>query len=104
MHARVTTFSADASRLAEANRISEAEIIPRLREQPGFHAIYVLVDRDSGEGLVVTIWDSAEREGASRGTVAQSFARLGGILTGPPSPSRVYGVVDQAVAAPMSGR
>jgi hypothetical protein len=95
MVARVTTFTADPSRHANAIHIADTKIIPRLQQQPGFTAIYVLVDNQSGDGIVVTLWESDEHEVASRSTAGESFAHLGNILTGPPSPGRVYSVVNE---------
>ena len=92
MYARVTRFQMQVERGEDANRITEQEITPGLRQEPGFKHLYVLVARETGQGMVVTLWESQAAEEASRSTTAQRFALLGEILTGPPQPSEVYEV------------
>lgn len=95
MYARVTQFQADPARADEASRIVDHEIIPGLREEPGFERMYALVDMQTGQGMVVTIWESPAAEEASRPRVGERFARLGPILTGPPQPGQTFTVVNQ---------
>ena len=92
MYARVTRFQMQVERSEDANRITEQEITPGLRQEPGFKHLYVLVARETGQGMVVTLWESQAAEEASRPTTGQRFALLGEILTGPPGPSEVYEV------------
>ncbi len=92
MYARVTRFQMQMERREDASLITEQEITPGLRGEPGFKHLYVLVAPESGQGMVVTLWESQAAEEASRPTTGQRFARLGEILTGPPQPSEVYEV------------
>lgn len=93
MYARVTEIQFDPSRRDDALRISEQDVIPAMREEQDFEHIYVLADMESGKGVIVTLWSSQEGEQASRATIASRFAKLGDIMTAPPSPSKVYEVV-----------
>jgi hypothetical protein len=93
MYARVTRFQMQIERSEDASRITEQEITPGLRGEPGFKHLYVLVAPESGQGMVVTLWESQAAEVASRPTTGQRFALLGEILTGPPQPSEVYEVM-----------
>ncbi len=93
MYARVTRFQMQVERREDANRITEQEIAPGLRGEPGFKHLYVLVAPETGQGMVVTLWESRADEEASRPTTGQRFARLGAILAGPPQPSEVYEVM-----------
>lgn len=95
MYARVTPFQFDINRAAEAIRIADEQIIPGLQEEHGFQQIYVLANLESGQGMVVTMWESPEAEEASRPRSGERFARLGPILTAPPQPGQNYEVVNQ---------
>ena len=92
MYARVTRFQMQIERSEDASCITEQEITPGLRGEPGFKHLYVLVAPESGQGMVVTLWESQAAEVASRPATGQRFALLGEILTGPPQPSEVYEV------------
>lgn len=96
MYARLTEFKIDAARAAEATQISKEQIAPAMREIPGFERYLVFGDVESGETIVVTMWESEAAEVASRGSVAGRFATLGSIVAGPPQPSKVFQVIDQA--------
>ncbi|GAA3546982.1 hypothetical protein GCM10022222_33260 [Amycolatopsis ultiminotia] len=60
MHARVTKVSADEDGLAQWRRIVRTEIAPNAAGKDGFVRALWLLDRDSGHGLSVTLWDSRE--------------------------------------------
>lgn len=96
MFARVTRFEMDVNRQEEASRIADTQISPGLRQEPGFKHMYALVDRQTGSGMVVTVWDSQADEEASRKKAGQYFAKLGDVLTAPPQRSEVYDVVGNA--------
>ena len=56
MHARVSTYRGDGDRLIEGFKgISDA-----LNTVDGFSHAYFLIDRESGKGMSITIWDSEE--------------------------------------------
>ena len=62
MQARVTPFQADPSRRADAERITTDLVEPSLREESGFENVHVLFDMQTGEGMVITLWSTAEAE------------------------------------------
>jgi heme-degrading monooxygenase HmoA len=64
MHARVSTYKGDA----EALRQGFDSVSGGLREINGFKNAYFMIDRDSGKGVSVTLWESEEalRESVSR--------------------------------------
>ena len=96
MFARVTRFEMDVNRQDEASHISDTQIRPGVRQEPGFKHMYALVDRQTGSGMVVTVWNSQADEEASRKKVGQYFAKLGDVLTAPPQRSEVYDVIGNA--------
>ena len=62
MHARVTLLEIDTVRISvdETLKLYEADVVPRLREQPGFRGVYGLATPE-GKALVMTFWDTSEQ-------------------------------------------
>jgi heme-degrading monooxygenase HmoA len=56
MFARVSTYRGDGDRLLQGF----AEVTEPLTAIEGFSHAYFLVDRESGKGMSITIWDSEE--------------------------------------------
>lgn len=96
MFARITRFEMDIARRDEAMRISDTQISPGLQQEPGFKQMYALIDPDTGEGLVFTLWESEADEVASRPHVGRYFGMLGPMLKAVPDPGHVYEVVGSA--------
>ena len=85
MYARVTRSKVPLDRIDAAIAWFEGRL-PQMRELEGFRGALELVDRQSGEGLTVTFWESAdarERSEAaaagirSEGETEQAFEVLG---------------------------
>jgi heme-degrading monooxygenase HmoA len=66
MHARVTPFEIDTLRipLAEAERLFDEQVVPKLRQQPGLVGFYVMRTPE-GKGLVISLWETEEAAQAS---------------------------------------
>jgi hypothetical protein len=92
MYARITPFQMHSDRRADALRIADEKILPRLKGLQGFKHMYVLAEENSERALVITLWDSAANEQASRPGVGQGFEQLGDILIGQPQSSQIYEV------------
>jgi hypothetical protein len=60
VYARTTQLEIDTVRvpLDEAVALFETEVLPRLREQPGFLGVYVLANAD-GKAMLVSFWETA---------------------------------------------
>jgi hypothetical protein len=60
VYARTTQLEIDTVRLSvdDAVELFEAQVLPRLREQPGFLGVYVLANAD-GQAMLVSFWDTA---------------------------------------------
>lgn len=58
------------------------EIKPRKREEPGYRGLYAFVDRTTGRGVTITLWDSEDDMRASEAKAEQQrnegTARAGG--------------------------
>jgi heme-degrading monooxygenase HmoA len=60
MHARVSRFQDDPTRLDEAEQYAMETIVPAAQQQPGFLGLLSLIDRDSGASLAITLWESEQ--------------------------------------------
>lgn len=58
MHARVSTFQGNPEQAAEGIRLVKERVVPIARLQDGFKGIYVLLDRESGRSLAITLWET----------------------------------------------
>lgn len=82
MFARVTTLEGgDPAKLEESIRFAQEQILPRARQMSGWKGVISLADRSTGDGLLITLWDSEEAMNASaeqaRGLRAESQAPAG---------------------------
>ena len=60
MHARIGIVSLAADELEDAVQIAVTQAYPALRVLPGCRGGAVLSDREGGEALVITIWETEE--------------------------------------------
>lgn len=58
MHARVTTGQFPLEEMDEAVRIYNDDAVPAMREQRGFEGVLMLVDRETGKGISISLWSS----------------------------------------------
>jgi len=61
---RLTIIDGETDRLGLLPEPQE-EAIPRENEMPGLRALYCLIDRETGRGVSLSIWDSREAMDAS---------------------------------------
>jgi heme-degrading monooxygenase HmoA len=72
MHARVSTYELAPDKLDEGIR-GFREAMDRIRALNGLQEAYVLIDRENGQAVTITLWDTADSMVSSR--VAASRAR-----------------------------
>ena len=65
MFANVSTYQGPPDQIDEGIRYAQENIVPTLQEVEGFEGIYLLVERQSGKVLTVTLWESEEALRAS---------------------------------------
>jgi heme-degrading monooxygenase HmoA len=65
--ARVTLLSAPVDRIDEHIRTAKDEILPRASALDGWQGVILGVDRTTGDGIIVTLWESTEALQASEG-------------------------------------
>ena len=72
MHARVSTYDLDPGKLEDGIR-GFREASDRIRALEGLQEIFVLVDRENGQAVTITLWEDPATMTSSR--VAASRAR-----------------------------
>ena len=91
MYARVTQLEIDTMRTSvdEALDRFRDEVLPALREQPGYRGVQVLTT-DAGQALLISHWDTAEhaQADADRGFYADVLAQYVTLFRAPPGRER----------------
>jgi heme-degrading monooxygenase HmoA len=90
MYARVVTIKARHERIEECIRIFKEVNGPSIARQPGFEHGHWWADRDSGEAVSVTFWDTAEHEQASRANIPALITGMAHVLASPDVTQRTY--------------
>jgi heme-degrading monooxygenase HmoA len=84
---RLSRLEMDPARVDEAISLMREENVPRVRGGAGLCSFQLLLDRETGAGMVVTAWESQEAADAFRPTAEQLRARasdrVGVRFTGP---------------------
>lgn len=60
MHARVTHFKGELTKLDEGIRRIKENVVPGAKKLPGFKGGYWFLDRKTGKGFGVTLFESEE--------------------------------------------
>jgi heme-degrading monooxygenase HmoA len=63
--ARVSTFTGTSDEVDEAISQVREDVLPRVEQLDGYKGAYLLVDRQNGKSLSVTLWESEEAMRAS---------------------------------------
>ncbi|MCZ7528764.1 MAG: hypothetical protein M5U14_21755 [Acidimicrobiia bacterium] len=91
MHARVTQLEIDTLRVdvGSAVEVFEREVLPVLREQPGYRGVYVLATPE-GKGVLLSLWETAEQAeaGGTRGFYPETLARYVTLFASSPGRER----------------
>jgi heme-degrading monooxygenase HmoA len=67
MYARVITAQNQPGKVDEAVQIYRESMLPEARQQPGFKGAMMLVDRSTGKGTSITLWQTVA-DGQASGT------------------------------------
>jgi hypothetical protein len=96
MYAQLVEGGTTPGRRAEMDRIVNEELVPALHAEPGFAGALNLVDRESGNALMIILWDSetqARRPLADYGNAfLKALANVTAISTGTRRPISVWDV------------
>ena len=61
MYAQLVQGGTTPDRRREMDRIVVDELIPALHEEPGFAGALNLVDRESGNAMMIVLWEAADQ-------------------------------------------
>jgi hypothetical protein len=96
MYAQLIEGGTTPAQRDEMNRIVMEDLIPALQEEPGFTGALNLADEDSGDGLMVILWETEAQARRALGQYGGAFLRaLAGIAqisTGVRRPISVWAV------------
>jgi hypothetical protein len=96
MHAQVIEGGTTPTMRERMDRIVTDEMIPALRAEPGFAGALNVVDRDSGDAMMIVLWETeaqARRELSAYGCAfLQALANVAAISTGTRRPISVWEV------------
>ena len=96
MYAQLVEGGTTPDRRAQMDRIVTDRMVPALEAEPGFAGALNLVDRDSGDAMMIILWDSepqARRALAEYGgAFLKALANVAAISTGTRRPISVWEV------------
>jgi hypothetical protein len=96
MHAQVIQGGTTPELRTKMDRIVTDEMIPALRDEPGFAGALNVVDRASGDAMMIVLWETeaqARRELSEYGgAFLQALANVVAISTGNRRPMSVWEV------------
>ena len=92
MYARVTHSTGDPAKGDEGIRFIKEKAVANVKTQPGFKGGYWLVDRKTGAGIAITLWESEQAMKATDASARQLVDQV-------PSDLRVTGVERYEVVA-----
>jgi hypothetical protein len=96
MYAQLIEGGTTPDRRGEMDRLVTDEMVPALQAEPGFAGALNLVDRDSGNAMMIVLWDSelqARRALAEYGSAfLKALAGIASISTGTRRPISVWEV------------
>ncbi|MGZ4268349.1 MAG: hypothetical protein ACXVFK_15820 [Solirubrobacteraceae bacterium] len=103
MHSRVTLLEIDTLRMdiSTALEAYRSQVLPRLREEPGFEGVYVLVSEE-GKGLILTLWSSPETMAASTPIATEALSRFATVFKAPPGREQYEVLLAELVRAPVA--
>jgi hypothetical protein len=96
MYAQVVQGGASLENRGEMDRIVIEEMIPALEQEPGYAGAVNLVDRETGNGMMLILWDEEEQARRPLPQYGQAFLRalasIAAITSGNRAPISVWEV------------
>ena len=72
MYARVTAVQGSADKVDEGIASFKSQVLPAVKGVDGYKGALMLVDRSSGKGLGITLWESEDARRRGGETVAKA--------------------------------
>jgi len=105
MFARVTMVEIDPVRISIAAALQSfrEQVLPELRDQPGYEGVYVLTTPE-GKGLLVSLWDtrSAAESNVASGYYEAQLAKFVTVFRSPPGREQYEVVLAESPSAVAS--
>lgn len=60
MFARLTIVQVKPDKIDETTKLYDESVVPAAKSQKGYKGAYLLVDRKTGKGVSISLWDSEE--------------------------------------------
>ncbi|WIG60003.1 MAG: hypothetical protein OJF49_002751 [Ktedonobacterales bacterium] len=86
MHARLTTVQYQPGKIDDGVRVIRDSISPAARQQQGCTHLFGLIDRASGKGIAISLWETEAdlRASETTGYYQQQVAKITPLLAAPP--------------------
>jgi heme-degrading monooxygenase HmoA len=90
MYARVTIATFQPGKVDEGIKILRDSAIPAAKKQKGFKKYLALGDTATGKGMTIVLWNTEAdmKAGESSDYYKGQLARVGSLMTGPPTTER----------------
>jgi len=84
MYARVTFATAQPAKTDDVTKVMRDSILPALKKQKGFKNMFFLVNRNTGKGMVIGLWNTEAdmMAGESSGLYREQVAKVVPLLDG----------------------
>ena len=100
MYAQVIQGGAAPTQRAEMDAVVHEQLIPALHEEPGFSGALNLVDRETGDAMMIVMWQDEEQARRALPDYGKRFlqalASIAAISSGNRAPISVWQVNAQA--------
>jgi heme-degrading monooxygenase HmoA len=85
MYARMSISPGVPGKSDDVARIHRESVVPACKTQKGFKGLYLLVDRKTGKGITISLWDTeADMTAAEKsGFYQQQVAKFKDVVSGP---------------------
>ncbi len=87
MYARVVSIQMAPAKVDEAVKLYKDSVVPAARKQKGFKSTRLLVNRKTGKGASITVWDSeasATATGEASAYLQEQIAKFSKLFTAQP--------------------
>ncbi len=86
MYARVVFTHVEAHKEDEAIQLYQESVVPAAQQQQGFKGLLQLVDRTSGKGISITLWETEDQmlAGETSGYYQEQLAKFRHYLAASP--------------------
>ena len=86
MFARLTMVQVKPENIDETTKLYGESVVPAAKSQKGYKGAYMLVDRSTGKGVSISLWESEEDAIANEqsGYYQEQIGKFKDFLTAPP--------------------